>query len=240
MGKYLRSELLKQKRSFQQVLLWLAPLATILLSLLLMRGKYLQAGAYNWWYILILPGSLTISTALTAVKERRKNRHGLFGIAVQKKKLWTAQALVCTFWLLVTCVLFFVFITIGGFLFGEDISPAQNLAAGIVLFATFAWQVPLWMFLAENTGVVMTVFASLLCNNTAAIVAAGKSCWWIPFAIPARMMCVCIHVLPNGLPMEAGNPLADSAVVVPAVLSAIAWYAGMLFVTAVWFERREV
>ncbi len=240
MTRYFYAELIKQKRSFNNILLWLAPLVTILLALVLMRGRYLQAGAYNWWYMLILPGSFTVFSASTAVRERRKNRHGLFGVAVQKKMLWAAQVLVCTFYLLVTCVLFFVFITIGGFLLGGTISFTQSLAASIVLFVTYAWQIPLWMFLAENTGAVFPVFVSLLCNNFAAIVAAVRSCWWIPFAIPARMMCVCIHVLPNGLPMEAGNPLEDGAIVVPAILSAVAWYVGIMFATALWFENREV
>ena len=80
------------------------------------------------------------------------------------------------------------------------------------------------------------LFRSIL----AASVAAGKACWWIPFAIPARMMCVCIHVLPNGLPMDAADPLGDAAVVVPAILLAVMWYAGVTYVTARWFEKREV
>lgn len=240
MRRYVRSTFLKQRRTFNRILLWLAPLVTILLSLLLMRGRYLQAGAYNWWYMLILPGSFTMSAAMMAVRERRKNRHGLFGVAVQKAKLWNAQVLVGTFDLLVTCVLFFAFVTVGGFWFGESVLPARSLAASIVLFVTYAWQVPLWMFLAEKTGVVATVFASLVCNSLAAVAAAPESCWWIPFAIPARMMCVCIHVLPNGLPMESGNPLADGAVIVPAILLAISWYAGTVLATTFWFERREV
>lgn len=240
MGRYLRAELLKQKRTFNKILIWLAPLVTILLSVALMRGRFLQIGAYNWWYMLILPGSFTMIAAFMAVKERRKNRHGLFGVAVQKKKLWAAQILVCTFYLLLTCILFSVLIIVEGLLFGGDLSPAQSLTAGIVLFVTYAWQIPLWMFLADHTGVAFTVFVSLLCNNFSAILFAGKSCWWIPFAIPARMMCVCIHVLPNGLPMEAGNPLADGAVAVWAICIAVLWYAGILTVTALWFEKREV
>ena len=240
MRKYVQAELLKQKRSFNRILLWLAPLVTILLSLLLMRGRYLQTNAYNWWYMLTLPGSFTMSAAMMAVRERRKNRHGLFGVAIPKKKLWVAQVLVGTFDLLVTCTVFFAFVTVGGYWFEGSILLMRSLAASVVLFVTYAWQIPLWMFLAEKTGVAATVFASLVCNNLAAIVAARKSFWWIPFAIPARMMCVCIHVLPNGLPMESGNPLADGAVIAPAILFAAFWYAGTVFATTAWFEGREV
>lgn len=54
-----RAEHLKQKRSFQKILLWLVPTITLLLAFVLMGGKYIQYGRYNWWYILILPGSLS-------------------------------------------------------------------------------------------------------------------------------------------------------------------------------------
>lgn len=97
MERFFAAELLKQKRSFNKILLWLAPTVTILLALLLMRGRFLLAGAYNWWYMLILPGSLTMIAAFTAVKERRKNRHGLFGVAIQKRssgqrRFWSAHS----------------------------------------------------------------------------------------------------------------------------------------------------
>ena len=47
MERFFAAELLKQKRSFNKILLWLAPTVTILLALLLMRGRFLLAGAYN-------------------------------------------------------------------------------------------------------------------------------------------------------------------------------------------------
>ncbi len=71
MERFFAAELLKQKRSFNKILLWLAPTVTILLALLLMRGRFLLAGAYNWWYMLILPGSLTMIAAFTAVQEKQ-------------------------------------------------------------------------------------------------------------------------------------------------------------------------
>lgn len=240
MGRYLRAELLKQKRSFNRILLWLAPAVTILLALVLMGGSFLQIGSYNWWYMLILPGSFTMCCALTAVRERRKNRHGMFGVVVSKKKLWTAQVLTGTLYLMVTCALFFLFISVVGFLFGETVFVLDSLAASVVLVVTYAWQIPLWMFLAEKTSVAVTVFVSLLCNNFAAVVMAVKDCWWIPFAIPARLMCVCVHILPNGLPMETADPLSDRAVMFPAILLAIIWYVGITLATARWFEKHEV
>ena len=108
MLNFLQSEWLKEKHSFNKVVLWLGPVVTILLALLLMGGRYLQSGAYNWWYTMLLPGCFTMSSAFTVAREQKKNRHGLLGVAVDKKKLWLAQIVLCTLFLLITCLVFFI------------------------------------------------------------------------------------------------------------------------------------
>lgn len=97
MERFFAAELLKQKRSFNKILLWLAPTVTILLALLLMRGRFLLAGAYNWWYMLILPGSLTMIAAFTAVKERRKTGTDCLVLPFRKRssgqrRFWSAHS----------------------------------------------------------------------------------------------------------------------------------------------------
>lgn len=237
---YFKAEMLKQKRSFNKVLVWLAPLLTLLLALVLMRGNHLQDGAYNWWYILLLPGCFTLFSAFTVTKERRKNRHGLLGIAVWKTKLWLSQTLVCSFFLFITCMFFFVFVTISGILFGQIITILESFVASIVLFITFAWQIPLWMFITEKTGAFVTVLLSLFCNFTFAAICAVESYWWIPFAIPARLMCACIHVLPNGLQVDMGTGLADKGVILPGIIITVILFGLLTMLTATWFEKCEV
>lgn len=240
MPEYFKAELLKQKRSFNKILLWLAPLVTILLAGVLMGGSYLQDGAYNWWYMLLLPGCFTMITAFTMTKECKKNRHGLLGIAVQKKKLWLAQIIVCTAFLLVTCMFFFVFTTIGGILCGQLLTMSESFWASMTLFLTFAWQIPLWMFITEKTGAFVAILLSLFCNFAMPVICAVESYWWIPFAIPARLMCAIIHVLPNGLQVEMGSELADKGVILPGIMITLALFAFMTMLTAAWFEKCEV
>lgn len=237
---YVKSEMLKQKHSFNKVLLWFAPLLTTVLTFALMGASYLQDGAYNWWYTLILPGCFTLFSAFTITKELRKNRHGLLGIAIQKRKLWLAQILICTFFLFAACMFFFVFITIGGIVTLQKYTILESFIASILLFVTFAWQIPLWMFMTEKTGAFLTITFSLVCNFMIAVICATKYFWWIPFAIPARLMCVCIHVLPNGLTVETGNYLTDKSVLLPGIFITIFLYVLLTGLTSVWFEKREV
>lgn len=240
MINFLQSEWLKQKHSFNKVVLWLAPSLTIFLAFLLMGGRYLQAGAYNWWYTMILPGCFTMFSSFTVAREQRQNRHGLFGVAVDKKKLWLAQIILCTLFLLTTCLVFFVGITLGGLLFGQTISLAASLLASILLFVTFAWQIPLWMFITEKIGSFATVLISILCNFGVAVICAVESFWWIPFSIPARLMCPTIGVLPNGLRVEADSKMVDSSVILPGVLITSLLFILITLATSYWFKKREV
>ncbi len=238
MLKYIKSELLKSKRTFSRVLLWLAPLITILLAIVLMGGNNLQNGAYNWWYTIILPASFTMHCAFTATKESKKNRHGLYAIAAKRSRLWFAQILVCTAFLLITCMFFFLFITIAGILFGEKFTVFESFIASIVLFITFAWQSPLWLIIAEKAGIFSTIIINLICNFAIAVICATKSFWWVPFAIPSRLMCVCIRVLPNGLNVEAGSSLANSGVIFWGILITVALFIILTGITAIKIERQ--
>lgn len=240
MLNFLQSEWLKEKHSFNKVVLWLAPMLTVLLAFLLMGGEYLQAGAYNWWYTMLLPGCFTIFSAFTVAREQKKNRHGLLGVVVDKKKLWLAQILICTLFLLITCLVFFVGVTLGGLLFGQTIGVSASFFASALLFVTFAWQIPLWMFVTEKIGTFSTVLISLLCNFGVAVICAVESFWWIPFSIPARLMCPTIGVLPNGLRVEVGSSMEDPAVILPGVLIAIMLFILLTIATSCWFQKREV
>lgn len=240
MINFLQSEWLKQKHSFNKVVLWLAPSLTILLAFLLMGGRYLQAGAYNWWYTMLLPGCFTMFSSFTAAREQKKNRHGLFGVAVDKEKLWLAQIILCTLFLLTTCLVFFVGITLGGLLFGQTISLAASLLASILLFVTFAWQIPLWMFITDKVGSFVTVLISILCNFGVAVICAVESFWWIPFSIPARLMCPTIGVLPNGLRVEVDSKMVDSSVILPGVLITSLLFILVTLATSCWFQKHEV
>ncbi|MEG1138457.1 MAG: lantibiotic immunity ABC transporter MutE/EpiE family permease subunit [Lachnospiraceae bacterium] len=240
MINFVKSELLKQRHSFNRMLLWLAPILTLLLALAMMGGSNLQNGAYNWWYTVLLPGSFTIFSAFTIARERKKNRHGLFGVVVQKSRLWLAQIIVGILFLLVSCIIFFVGGTFLGFLFGETINWMSCLTGSLLLVITFAWQIPLWMCVTELMGTVTTILLSMVCNSGIAVICAAESYWWIPFSIPARLMCPIIGVLPNGLWVEAGSPMEHSNVILPGIMITAALLMVFTIVTTLWFQKREV
>jgi ABC-2 type transport system permease protein len=134
MLSFVKSEWLKQKRSFNRKLLWLGPVITVLLAFVMMGSSNVQNGAYNWWYTMLLPGCYTIFSAFTVAREEKKNRHGLFGVVVRKNKLWYGQIIICTLFLFITCMIFFVSVTISGILTGSKIPVLSSFLASLLLF----------------------------------------------------------------------------------------------------------
>lgn len=215
MKKYIESELLKTKRSFVRKMLVLMPVVTVLLTWF-MNGNYAQELAYNWWYLLFLPFTVSYVCGYLISADRKKNFHGLWGIMQEKQKAGYAKVVVGSLLVMSVNVVFVVLIALVGIVTegrlvqetGEvveyGIGLGDNLLAGALLTITFAWQIPMFLLITMKTNTIISVVLSVFCNFVIACLCAPESFWWIPFAIPARQMCHTLGILPNGLMAEAG------------------------------------
>lgn len=241
MFKELQSEYLKHKGTFNLKLLWIAPLLTVVLSIVLLGSANMQNGAYNWWSTFILPGTLAIVVSLSGAREKRKNRHGLLAVAVSKGRLWLSQILLYTLFLMATVLCFYILISAMGTLLGGGRIPlSAGFYASLLLFVGFAWQMPLWMWVTDRVGSAVSMTVAMVCNFVTPIFAATTERWWLPFAIPARLMCPVLGIEPNGLWLSANSPLLDEGVVLPGVAIAFSTYVFLTVVTTLWFNKREV
>ena len=57
--RYIHAENLKHKRTFTKTLIVLAPFVTALMNFF--APLWFQLNSYNWWYILLYPGFLTLT-----------------------------------------------------------------------------------------------------------------------------------------------------------------------------------
>lgn len=240
MVNYLKAEILKQKHSFNNMIIWLIPIVNIIISFLLMGPEYIQSNSYNWWYVLFLPFISTFIASSIVKKDRKYNNHGLFGIVKDKKKIWYSKITIATLYLAFTCFIFFLFTVICGRIFNEQIPLASNLLASVLLFVTFAWQIPFFLFVTLKFNMFLSIILSMVCNLWIACMCGVESYWWIPFAIPARLMCPVINVLPNGLLLSADNPLNNTNVILVGVIITIILYIVLSFSTAKIFENQEI
>ena len=240
MINHLKSEFLKQKHRFTLKLLWLGPIVTIMLVLFLMSGTFFLEASFNWWYTIILPGTISMIVSFAISAEKKHNHHGLFSVCANKKKLWVAQLIVNTVFLFATNIFFFIVVLATGAVFNIEIPCASSFTATLMLFITFAWQIPLFMLISEQFGSFVAIIISLFCNMGFGIFFAATKLWYIPFSIPARLMCPVIKVLPNGLPVPSESSFSDPSVIIPGLFITVPLYFALSILTAIWFDHREV
>lgn len=240
MSKYLKSEILKQKRSFNGKVFWAVPVICVATAFLIMAGNFILPSAYNWWYVLFLPFTFMYISASLVSKEKKHNYHGLFAVSADKKQLWYAKIIAATLYLMLACLCFCALCLICGGFYGMMIPAGRIITASLLLAVTFAWQIPFFMFLALKLNMYVCILVSIICNFVIACDFAVKSSWWIPFCIPARIMCPVINVLPNGLPMEEGNPLGNTHVIWIGLIITIILYGVFSVISARIYERQEV
>lgn len=228
MGRLVAAEWAKGRHSFVRSGLWLFPLLVCALAIVLMGGQLVQVGAFNWWYVMLLPAYVALFCAQLAGQEKKTAWFNMLALPVAPVKMWRAKIYMGCGYLLLSNLMVFLFTSISGFLFGTQYALWQGVAAALVLTVTFAWQVPLGLLLAARFGPVAAFLGILVPNIVfSSQTFAGGALWLVPFATPARLMAPLIGVNPNGVPVEMGSPLADPGVLLPGLL-----LTGCLFVVA--------
>ncbi|MBN1058866.1 lantibiotic immunity ABC transporter MutE/EpiE family permease subunit [Clostridium botulinum] len=248
MLKYILAENKKTKNTFLNKLVWLAPLLTILLSMFL-AVNYFQIDSYNWWYTMMLPGSLSLGCCLLSRIDGKMKNTAVISLPIDLKKVWFAKILIGIKNLSISCIIILFCSELGVVLINlesiKEISLINRIYATILLIITFMWQVPLNIFLENKIGLFGTVILSLVANLFLGIMAV-KSYWWmIPFSYPFRIMCPVLGVLPNGL-----MAVPESQTFTPEVLSyssipfsiivSTSLFLILTYLSAKWYKRREV
>ncbi|GKX31572.1 lantibiotic ABC transporter permease [Vallitalea longa] len=234
------AEYQKYKRTFTKKLIWLAPTFTLLISILLGLGRLSQQGSYNWWCLMILPGTITLICVSIAKKDKRKlNYRSILSLPISPETVWLGKIGTGVFLHFITCSIFFLGVTIGGVVFGSSISLLRSAAGSMVLFITFLWQIPLCMFLSERLGLFLTVGINIAANMISTIFISTESSWWIPYAIPSRLMCPIIKVMPNGLSVPPNDPLLSTSVILPGILITLIMFVVLSLLTELPYRKLE-
>ncbi|EHJ53181.1 lantibiotic immunity ABC transporter MutE/EpiE family permease subunit [Streptococcus macacae] len=247
MGMF-QAERLKLKRTMAKKLLVFAPILVIICSF--MVPQYFIINAYNWWYIIILPGLLTLFAALMNTYEEKKLRYrAVFPLPISLRKFWMCQIMALAYYLILTSFLHcFILVLLKYFVFpnaGETYPISQMLLASMVLWLSVLWQLPFCLWLAKKWGFIVT----LLVNFTAHIilgVTLSTTAYWLlcPYSWGIRLMVPIMTIYPNGLKAgsEAAAPLLATSYwsIMLSLILALILFVGLTWLTALWFEKQEV
>lgn len=240
MMRLINAEYIKGRHTFCRISIFLFPLLVAAMAIFLMGGQFTQIGAFNWWYMILLPTLMgMICIDLTGAEKR----NGFFNVSVLpigKGAIWTAKVFTGCSYLLVCNAIVFGLTTISGAIFGAQYPLWQGVAATMVLTIVHLWQIPLWMFVSTKFASVAALLGSLALNMVCGFqdIAGGKL-WFIPFAIPARLMAPILGINPNGVPLDAASPLHDTSVIFPGILITAVLFTVMLYMTRQWFDGRS-
>lgn len=249
--KYVRAEALKFRRTALGKIWFALPAVSAVLAFLL-TSDYFQVDHYNWWYVTLLAGYLPLICSLIVQKDKRLGNRQAAVLPVDLKKCWRAKTIM-GIWMLVLsngCIVLLgglggVLMKLSGMQPVVDIGLMQGISAMAVLSITFVWQVPLWLWCTEKMGLFTALLLGIAANMSGSILFAVKDLWYLmPFAAPARLMIPMLHILPNGLPAQAGNQmyrpvLLAGDVIWKGILISILLFAVLEMLTEAWYAGRE-
>ena len=209
----LRAEALKSRHAAPVRLAVLMALPMPLLGAMPYRGVQIFS-AWNYWYALFLPVSLSLVVACVARADARTRMRGLLGLGFPLGRAWWAKAL----WCLALCTLSNL-VVFGIYLAGSAFSSQGLTAAGTLTMllcalantVTAAWMIPAGLFLTARLGMLAGIFCPL-----AAQLVGGFAWSLVPlpqlFPPSANMVIPTsfIPVLPSGEPLAADMALGGA------------------------------
>lgn len=202
------AEQMKYRHTFLGKAFFVAPLLTLLLGIKL-SPAYVVLTSFNWWYMFLLPAMLSIVSCSCGEKDRKLGEKAVFTLPVSLKRARLIKIFDCSLWLFLACIVQCILTFVAGQVFqakySDTITIFHALFAGVLLFLTYAWQIPLCLLLEQKCGAAATILINMAANIILSANFATEGMWLIPYAVPARLMCPVLKILPNGLPAEPGN-----------------------------------
>lgn len=246
-----RAEILKNSHTASGKAAVLMPVLVVLFSAFLTK-EYFVVSMINWWYIALLPGMLAVICGAVCRKEKRSKNRNILSLPVDVKVIWDAKVL----YVVRLFVLSSLFMTgIAMFMrrvlkygmqveFVLDHDEKRMAAAMVILIITFLWQIPFCMMLEQLIGTPLMLAVHMLFYCISACSLSLKPYFMIvPGAVPARLMCPVLRILPNGLPAKEGmaafSPgLLDEHMIGAGIISALFWFLFLWFLSRKIYERQ--
>ena len=242
MTNIIKAEFLKQKRTMSSKLIFVFPMITLVMAFVLTSGMtnaYAES-VWNWWYVLLLPGMIAIVSYLSIMREKKNGYYNIKTLSIEKRTLMLGKIAYLGILVLVSNAVLFVGAALGGVFLTTSVPVIGAAMTVVVLTITELWQIPLFLFLSEKFGMVVELIVCLFITVLGIIVAPSGKWFLFVSSVSMRIVTPLLHVLPNGLRAQTGDPLLNASVIFPGILIALAWFVLLTYLYLNWFEKREV
>ena len=243
MMNYLKAEHLKHRRTFTRKLVVLAPLITALMNIL--GPLWYQINSYNWWYILLFPGFLTLVCVLLEQRDNSKLQYrAVCTLACDLKKVWGAKIGIAGFYVTLGNLVFLAFNLLGGYLMLAiykiplAIGILQAVFGTLCIVIASLWEVPLSLWLSRKVGIFWTIILNVGVGSILGIFASTSKFWILcPYSWVPHLMISVLKIMPNGVPVPVQNvPLPLGEITVTILLSVVVFLL-LSLITAKGFEK---
>lgn len=250
MNEYYMAESIKNRHTYAGKLIWIMPLIAVALAAGL-TGNYFTIDCYNWWYTILFPGMTAFLCGAVGNRDRKLGNRAIWTLPVNSGAIWDGKVLYG-----IRCMGIALLVLAGVILaasvgmeqilhiaFRINLTPGQQIFAVAVLFTVSLWQIPFCLFLQQITGLFPMVLLHMGIWGLCSFWLSLKPYFWVfPGAIAARLMCIILGILPNGLPAEPGNityspELVEWTGLPPGILSSLFWFFLFWRLSRRWFEK---
>lgn len=242
---YMQSENLKHKRTFVTKLIILAPVVTVLMNIF--APLWFQINSFNWWYVLLYPGFLTLLCALIEQRDSGKLKYrAVFPLPVSLTKVWKAKIGMSGIYLVLGNLLFLALNLAGGFTIlmvhelPLTVGVWQTAAGVICIILVSLWEVPLCLWVSNRLGIFFAVFLNVGVGSVLGIFMATSNVWVVcPYSWVPHLMIYVLGILPNGEPVAGGGKQIPYMTILFTVLFALLFFVILTNLSAQKFERQE-
>ena len=226
MKAYYFAENLKNRHTSAGKLIWIMPLTAVALAAGL-TGDYFTIDCYNWWYVVLFTGLTAFLCGAVGNRDKKLGNRTIWTLPAKPGAIWDGKVLYG-----IRCM---------GI---SRLSPGHQIFAVLVLFAVSLWQIPFCLFLQQVMGtfpmVLLHMGVYILCST---VLSLKPYFWVLPGGIAARLMCIILKILPNGLVAKPGSmtyspELMEWTGLPLGIAASLVWFILFWRLSRRWFERQ--
>lgn len=240
---YLQAEHLKHKRTFSKKLIVLAPVITALMNI--WGPLWYQINSYNWWYILLCSGFLTLVCALLEQRDNSKLKYrAVFTLPSDLKKVWGAKIGIAGFYVTLGNLLFLALNLLGGYLMLAvykiplKIGILQAVSGTICIIIASFWEVPLSLWLSKKVGIFLTIVLNVGLGSVLGVLVSTSKFWVLcPYSWVPHLMISVLKIMPNGVPATVQNASLSFGEIAVTILLSMVVFLFLSLITAKGFEK---
>lgn len=249
MISYIKTELMKEKRSANLKLGIIVPIIFVLFNIAMVslmgkspEGKsYILATSFNWYPLLILP--IVLSLLVVNINGKEKSEH----IVLQKSKNLSFTKIELAKNIIIVAELFIILListilifTVATFILGEKISLSQLIIATICLFIGSLPILALSFLIYGHTKKkAVLILLNFVLTFPSAVIAVTNSWILFPWSYNLRILSQVVGVHPNGTFLETGSKLMNMEMAYLGLLLSIAVYVVVLTLNLLINSKRS-